>query len=259
MELDKIDILHYEKGTLCSKDMDGILHIKELPYLSVVQSLEGHYGVQIENDTPCLTNENGAFIAPANKKQRLIHHVSEYSGQMKARWIFLDVLINDAYKLDDIFYFPTIFPDNWLNEANDCLNKIFDSLDICDTMIEYYKFIGILIKIAKPKTPVNKNTQKILTYIHKNYMNTVSIKDMADFLHMSESNFYLFFRKNTNMSPIEYLNRYRLTIAAKLLKTENSSIAEIAKKAGIENQFYFSKIFKDKYGMPPTQYRSTVY
>jgi len=178
---------------------------------------------------------------------------------MQARWVFLDVLINNTYKLDTIFEFPVILPGNYLMEIDLCFDEIFRAVNICDTMIACYKFLKVLLMIAKPRALIDERIQKILNFIHQNYMNKISVKELANSLHMSEPNFFWLFRKNVKMSPIEYINRYRLTMAANLLKTSNDSVKAIAEKVGITNQFYFSKMFKNKYKMSPTQYRNTVY
>ena len=57
------------------------------------------------------------------------------------------------------------------------------------------------------------------------------------------------------MSPIKYLNNYRLSVASDLLTKTNDSVKTIAEKVGINDQFYFSKLFKAKYFKSPQQYR----
>ena len=63
------------------------------------------------------------------------------------------------------------------------------------------------------------------------------------------------FKQYTNQTPIEYLNQYRLSTAANLLKTTNDSIMDISFECGYNNVSYFNRAFKAKYNMTPKEYR----
>ena len=80
---------------------------------------------------------------------------------------------------------------------------------------------------------------------------------MANIMNMSESNLFAIFKKTTGMSPVKYLNNYRLSVAGELLTQTNDSIKTITEKVGIYDQFYFSKMFKAKYSLSPCEYRKT--
>jgi AraC-like DNA-binding protein len=60
------------------------------------------------------------------------------------------------------------------------------------------------------------------------------------------------------MSFVQYLNYYRLSKAKKWLAETNETIEAIAKRAGIEDGAYFSRLFKKIEGVTPTEYRRTV-
>ena len=62
----------------------------------------------------------------------------------------------------------------------------------------------------------------------------------------------------TNESPGNYIRNYRLKHAAWLLMNKNMTIAEIAYAVGFSSHAYFSSIFKEHYGMPPTEYINKV-
>ena len=58
------------------------------------------------------------------------------------------------------------------------------------------------------------------------------------------------------MGFIEYLNDYRLTIAARLLTTTEHTILDVASQAGFDNLSYFNRLFKRKFRDTPGHYRS---
>ena len=60
------------------------------------------------------------------------------------------------------------------------------------------------------------------------------------------------------MGFVEYLNDYRLTIAAQLLSTSDISILEIASAVGFDNLSYFNRLFKRKFHDTPGHYRASL-
>ena len=58
------------------------------------------------------------------------------------------------------------------------------------------------------------------------------------------------------LCPIEYVNQYRLTQAAQLLRTTAQSVSDICYLTGFNSSSYFTKKFKDYYKMTPKEYRS---
>lgn len=65
-----------------------------------------------------------------------------------------------------------------------------------------------------------------------------------------------YFKQAMGVSFIEYLNDYRLTMAARLLLASDSSILSISQEVGFENLSHFNRSFKKKYNMTPSAYRN---
>ena len=70
----------------------------------------------------------------------------------------------------------------------------------------------------------------------------------------SESHFMKFFKQHLHTTFTSYLNGYRLTIAARLLLTEDDSILSISERTGFNNLSYFNRLFKKEYQMSPREY-----
>lgn len=94
-----------------------------------------------------------------------------------------------------------------------------------------------------------------LTYIHQNYEKEISVPFLAGLVHLSLSRFRILFREATGLSPLEYLLVLRLNHARQLMLQTESSIGEIARAVGYEDQLYFSRIFKRRTGLSPSAYR----
>ena len=84
------------------------------------------------------------------------------------------------------------------------------------------------------------------------------VDEYAQLCHMSKYHFIREFKKLTGQSPIQYRNSLCMSRAAELLENTNLSVYEIAASLGIDNPLYFSKKFKDFYGISPSSYRSIV-
>lgn len=96
----------------------------------------------------------------------------------------------------------------------------------------------------------------VLEYIHNNYQNPITIEEISGIAHYSPSHFMKFFKETMGCGFIQYLNDYRLTLAAKLLTTTDDSILDISEQTGFENLSYFNRLFKRKYNRTPTMYRA---
>ena len=171
----------------------------------------------------------------------------------------MDAIINEKYHLDDLFDFP-IVADRMAAKKFDHDFDCFDRAEtLCDQMSCVYQMIKHLLEISKEKSVLRNDILYPLTeYIAQNYMKTITVRDMADRMNMSESNLHAVFKKILGTSPIKYLNHYRLSVASEYLINSSESIQSIAEAVGIPDQFYFSKIFKATYGSLPQQYRKNA-
>ncbi|MBE6597631.1 MAG: AraC family transcriptional regulator [Ruminococcaceae bacterium] len=256
LDIKNAEIKLLKKGRLYSERCDNVKHVKVLGYLSIVQSIEGSYDISIGNGETKATGDGGFFIAPAGVQQTIVHHINKKSGRMICRWLFIDVEINKAYKLDSLYDFPLIINDKDKELLSALFDRIFGSEDLFENYSDCYRLLSYLIKRATPiKKLPNKSVQGTIAYITEHYAERISVSDLANISNMSESNFHAVFKKIMGESPISYLNHYRLSLAAEALTETESSIGEISYSVGISDPLYFSKLFKKTYGMTPREYR----
>lgn len=82
-----------------------------------------------------------------------------------------------------------------------------------------------------------------------------SIEQLSGTMGYSSRQFYRRLKDITDKTPMSIIRDYRLTVAEHLLLTSNASVEEVMDKVGFVNRGNFYKVFSEKYGMPPRQYR----
>lgn len=98
--------------------------------------------------------------------------------------------------------------------------------------------------------------KKAILYLNKNAPQQIVRWKLADTVHVSEDYLTRIFHKEIGLSLWEYLNRYRIYIATKMLLETNDTIYEIAENSGFQDQAYFCRVFKKIYGVPPGKIRT---
>lgn len=97
-----------------------------------------------------------------------------------------------------------------------------------------------------------------LACIEKNYCDCISSDELAKISGYSERQFLRLFKSVFSTTPSAYIVNLRMKKAELLLKTEKSSIGEIAWSCGYDDHNYFSRVFKKRFGVSPSVYRSTA-
>lgn len=110
--------------------------------------------------------------------------------------------------------------------------------------------------------PISKKSlekvKMILSYIADNFQENITIEEVAGHCFYSKSYFMKFFKETMGISFIQYLNDYRLEVAAKMLIGTSDNVIDIAINTGFDNLSYFNRCFKKKYGMTPGKYRRSI-
>lgn len=97
--------------------------------------------------------------------------------------------------------------------------------------------------------------RQAMVYLHNNYTEPISRKDIAKHIGITEDHLTFCFRQELGITPIQYLQRYRINQSKRLLKESDQSITEIAFCVGFSDSGYFSRIFHREVGMSPERYR----
>ena len=98
--------------------------------------------------------------------------------------------------------------------------------------------------------------QEAINFINSNYMNSITVNEIANHVNLSRSYLYKMFIKNLKISPQKYLINLRMYKATLLLKNTKIPIGEVASKVGYSDSLLFSKTFSKYFSMSPLNYRN---
>ena len=99
--------------------------------------------------------------------------------------------------------------------------------------------------------------KQAIAYLHRNYARPVSRREVAESVGVSEDYLSRVFNRELNISPWDYLNRYRILQSRHLLSNTTETIGSIARQVGFKDQAYFSRVFHKVTGVSPQGYRDS--
>lgn len=102
----------------------------------------------------------------------------------------------------------------------------------------------------------NKKMAEIYTYIRENYFRQISLETISKVVKMSPFVFSRYFKKNSGVGFVEYLNRVRTNKACYLLRETDYLVHEIAVECGFVSISNFNKQFRKTEGISPRDYRA---
>lgn len=205
-----------------------------------------------------------AFLIEPNE---LVHYYADQDTPWEYMWIEFDGIKAKEYlsiaglTQSSPIYHPTSLKTqeemfSYLKHLVDC-PKLYPA----EVMGYTYLFFGALIRSSKNTFSLPKNNiqdfyiQSTVDYIENHYMDAITIEDMAANLNLNRSYFSKIFKKGMKKSPQDFLIQYRIYKACELLRTSKMPIVQIAHLVGYNNQFHFTRAFKNLMNLPPQEWR----
>ena len=119
-------------------------------------------------------------------------------------------------------------------------------------------FFGIIKQVAADSAAdtLKQECDRVwnaVTYLRNNYQTDVSAEELAKLCGMSVSAFRREFRLRCGVSPVRYKNTLRMTKARELLRGGDCSVSEASRLVGCPDIYYFSRLYKREFGVPPSR------
>ena len=254
------------------EDMD-CLHFHN--YMEIGYCYDGSGEVVLDDETVSYKPDMFTII-PKN----FPHNTNSYHFSL-SRWeyLFVDVeaLLREVYREDPLYaddLSPIINNRAWAVEAmgypvmTELIKTIMDEMRYKkDFYAESVKglLLSLFINIARMNqekvVKVRKQSRGVsqisfaLHYIGANYAQELTIGDLAQVSHMSETHFRRVFQKIMNMTPSDYLNLVRVQMACEYMKKHTDSMELVAERCGFQSVSTFNRNFKKVLNITPYQWK----
>lgn len=168
--------------------------------------------------------------------------------------------------LDTCLLRPTV---PWQREILLALKEVHDleaahgfayEFDICSRLGHIWKLLLLHGDKENQLSPASftasqKRLHEILAYLQEHYTEKLSLKEVADHVHISPGECCRFFKKNMSCTIFDYLIDYRLDKSTDLLLHSDASVSQIAFETGFGSSSYYIEKFRKKTGMTPGEFR----
>lgn len=208
-------------------------------------------------------------------------HNTNSTGFALSRWeyLFIDVeaFLHEIYRENQIFAEDLIAIINhraWTAEVAkypETAGLIRNIMEEMRYKREFYvestrgMILALLMNVARMNHKGAKKVRRqsrgvsqmtvALHYIGKHYAEDLTIGDLAQVSHMSETHFRRVFQKTMNMTPSDYVNLVRIQTACEHMKKSTDSMELVAEKCGFQSVSTFNRNFKKVLGITPYQWK----
>lgn len=114
---------------------------------------------------------------------------------------------------------------------------------------------GVLGRVDRLGSATRRLVRKAMAYLHEHYAEPLTREQVANYVGASESYLANCFHLELGLSPMTYLNRFRIRQARALLETGELNVTEVAFSVGFCDSAYFGRVFKREVGVSPGAYR----
>ena len=146
-----------------------------------------------------------------------------------------------------------IFNDMYAQLERGYSNDTLMYINMC-----FWHYLASLVynsKAAEPAANSKGPVDAAIDFLSGNVSRMVSLQELARQANLSPAHFAVVFKKNTGFRPMEYFNQLKVQKACQYLLFTNLRIKEIALALGMDDQYYFSRLFAKVMGMAPNHYR----
>jgi len=177
----------------------------------------------------------------------------------------IDNLVTSGYLRPDNPCLYIGFNDSIFNIYNSIIEKTREERSGYQPLVSgaVLHLIGACYAAVKQSTAENKEAENIINrarlLFRSNISNAYSPEQAAQELNVGYSWFRKLFKSYTGLSPGQYYLQLKIEKAKDLLSNSNMPVKEISIALNFESNFYFSRIFKEKTGLRPTEYRKRNY
>jgi YesN/AraC family two-component response regulator len=208
------------------------------------------------------------WVEPDNREPELMHEITiQFHPDLflesllnKLQFQSIAVLLENAKK-------GVVFSRESIYSIKNRLKLLSEHESNFEAVIELFSILNLLSHdnnyrilcnssfVKNDDVSESRRVQKAINYIKMHYTEKLSLNDVANQVNMTTSSFSRFMKSRTGKNFIEYLNDLRLGSAARSLVNTNKTISEICYECGYNNLSNFNRLFKQRKGYTPKEFR----
>jgi AraC family transcriptional regulator of arabinose operon len=231
------------------------------PEFILLYCVDGEGTIELDKE-PFHLQSNTFFIIPKNIPHRYSSSAKNpwtiywlhFSGT-NARRIYERSLIEGQHQVHAIPFEE--YRIHQFDQIYSILEHSFSSREMEIMNFRLLDFVTSLI-YYKERNPAGYSQDAIsnsIAFMKDNLDKKLSVNEFADQQRISLSHYLRLFKQKTGISPNAYFNQLKIQYSCQYLYFTDKSIKEICLKLGIDDQYYFSRLFSKLIGMSPSDYR----
>ena len=217
-------------------------------------------------------NSNSLHSARAASESGCILHSLVFAAGLLSSTtesVFEQRYMRPLLKCQVLPFVPFLCGKEWEIQASKCIRDAYDvhkEEQYGYELIVREKLSHMLYLIVTNKQSVIEQQQPskdkdvhrvklMLDYLHNNYADNVSLQQLSAIAFISERECLRCFKKTLGVSPMQYLLKYRVSMATQLLSDTSLTVIEICTQTGFGNSSHFARAFRHYMQCSPTDYR----
>ena len=239
-------VLHY-----CNVSLEKCQPISErmIDYYDFTFVLEGEM-IYYANGERLVLQRNDAILLPPKtlraraERRGAVRYVSFNFGIAQESGLPLPIFIRDGITQEmrnAVMNFPLshVVPNNLSREK-------------CIALLNYLLFC---LLDGKEITTKNEHVLEMLRYIDDKITERITLKRISEQVGLTREYASALFKREMNLTLTDYVNGQKLELARAMILGNEISLSDISSALGFENYHYFSRIFKQKFGTSPMQFK----
>ncbi len=231
----------------------------------LIYNIEGSGWTKI-GDKKYLISPGDFFIIPAGESNC---YAADENNPWSIYWIHFkgqtaDAFIRTYFQRTGTYFGRLPYNEHRIHLFNELYKHLergygHDNLSYVNMLLLHFLSSFLFDPIFNEASSEDNDTDIIhqsILYMQQKMSSILSLQDISAHVHISMSHYAFLFKKKTGFSPIEYFNHLKIQKACQYLQFTSMRIKEIAYQLGIEDPYYFSRLFAKVMGMSPKEYRN---
>jgi AraC-like DNA-binding protein len=243
---------------------------RTLPYATSAQAIGGRLSVETLEGRLVEIKEGGGMLSVAGLRHKIDLAAPE---QLTTRWSHFNFFVLASMDVLSLLEVPLVLDQKTAEKIGD-INEELAGMDPAEDRLPIrriarkkelgFRLLSIIteISVIKPKSveilQSSRRLFPVMQFVKDNLARDFDREEMARVVHLSASRFHTLFKHIMGIAPMNYVQGLRMKTAQMMLIQTDWPIAEIAKRVGHNDQFHFSRLFKQTCGTNPSDYRKNA-